>query len=187
MLVVSFSGQVPDGWIDSGDSIPVPDSDTRFFEVHVNQSVMAADCTLGPEPDVGTMGHAILDAIADREGLSVSDRGHTTVDGLAAEWIDFAASEVTCPPDATEGFVPMFGSFDTEQEGYVPWHFTGAAPGETHRLIAVDIQGTKGRNVLIWTYALEPDIVADQLEEAMAVVWGLEIEGAQRGPAQRGR
>ena len=174
--VVTFEGSVPDGWTDDGPgSVPVPDSDTdtdtRFFEIHLNPSLMAADCGLDPEPGVGTEASTILAEIADRDGIHVSDRGSTTVDGRAAEWIDFVADEVTCPRDATEGFVPMFGWFDEDDL----WQFTGAAPGETHRLIAVDLERS---NLLIWTYALEPDALEDQLEAAMDVVAGLRITEA---------
>ena len=173
-VVVSFAGTVPDGWDDAdGDSVPAPDSESVFFEIHQNQSVMSADCTYAPESGVGTVAAEIVEALATRDGLEVAERGTVMVGGQPGAWVDLAASSGTteaCPPDEPDGFVPLFGHYNSNDE----WLFTGASAGETHRVIAFDTPA--GGNVLIWIYATEPETVADHLDDAMSVVEGLEIE-----------
>ena len=67
--------------------------------------------------------------------------------------------------------MPLIGWFDDDA-----WLYAGAFEGETHRMIAVDLPD--GRTVVIVVYAVEPDQLADHLDDAMEVVEGLEFGGS---------
>jgi hypothetical protein len=172
-LSLVFEGSIPRGWVEGEASVPTPEDDGVVVEAHRNEAVMAADCSFGPEPGVETSAEAITDAIADRDGLEIADRGTVTVDGQSGMWLDFtvpADAEGTCNPEENVTYVPLFGHYDAADQ----WLFTGAAPGETHRLIVVD--APDAGNALIWMYASAPETLTDYMDAAMDVVGGLRFE-----------
>ena len=95
----------------------------------------------------------------------MSERGTMPVGDLTGISLDYTRADESpgiCSTTAG-GFVPLFGWLDGDA-----WLFAGAADGETHRMITVDLPD--GRTVLILVYAVEPDQLADHLDDAMEVV-----------------
>jgi hypothetical protein len=167
---VTFTGTMPDGWVESDDGDPTPDSESAFFEVSQNNLVMAANCDLEPDAGVGSAAADILAAIEARDGIESSGPEDVTAGGLSGQQLDFhAAQDGTGATCGDQEFVPLWGRLED-----VGWIFGGAGPTETHRVVVLDVPG--GGTVFLWTSAIEPENVADYLDGATEVMNGLEFD-----------
>jgi hypothetical protein len=167
---VSFTGTLPDGWVEGDNGIPTPDSESAFLELSQNQAVMAADCSFGPEDGAGTTADGIASALGDRDGLVVAAQADAEVGGLSGVQLDFAAAADGTGATCDSTYVPLLGAFASNGD----WLFIGAGSGETNRLVILDVPG--GGNIVIWVYANEPESVDDYLDAAAEVMSGLEFD-----------
>ncbi len=167
---VTFTGTMPDGWVEAEDGDPTPDSESAYFEVMQNQLVMAANCDLEPEAGVGSAAADILAAIDARDGIESSGPEDVTVGGLSGQQMDFHAAQDGTGATCGDGeFIPLWGRLED-----VGWTYGGAAPTETHRIVVLDVPG--GGTVFLWTTAIEPENVADYFDGATEVMNGLEFD-----------
>ncbi len=162
---VSFDGTIPDGWV-AGDDYPVPEDDTVVFEVLQDMRVLDADC-LEADLTVGESADEFTAALAAREGLNASDPTAVTVDDLDGYQFDFTA--IADSPGMTCGGESVPLSIDPDTGGFI-----GASAIEDTRVFVLDVPG--GGNLVIRTYAVAPQVLADHLDAAMSVVDGLRFE-----------
>ncbi len=166
---VTFTGTLPEGWVEGENGIPTPDSESAFFEVQQNKLVMAANCDLEAEAGVGSAAADILAAIAARDGIESSGPDDVTVGDLSGQQLDFHAASDGTGATCGDEFVPLWGELED-----VGWTFNGAGLTETHRVVVLDVPG--GGTVFLWTYAVEPEDVADYLDGSTEVVNSLEFD-----------
>jgi hypothetical protein len=177
---VEFVGSLPEGWSVRGGAnwagtINIQlafdaggETDGMHIELLPNRAVMAADCTLGPQPGVETTATAITDALATRPGLIAGPTTAAAVGALAGHQVDVRVDPAvgTACPDEGSGFTPLLGYFAGPD-----WLFIGTQPDEVDRLIALDV--SDGRNVVVVIAAPNAAAFDHHIDDAMAIVAGL--------------
>ena len=169
----SFEGALPAGW-EQGDGTFGHGEDVSI-EVLPNRSVMATNCQFGPAEGIGTTATEIIDAIAARDGLEVTDPVAMTIGGLSGQQIDLHLAPDwagTCPwwEGGTQPVVPLYGAFNEKNF----WFYNAVSPGEQYRLHVLDAPG--GGNVVIAFVAPTSEQFATYEEDATSIIEGIGFE-----------
>ena len=113
---------------------------------------------------------AIIDALATRPGLIAGPTTPADVGGLTGHQVDIRldpAVGTTCPDEGV-GYTPLVGYL-----AGTDWLFNGTLPDEVDRIIALD--APDGRNVVILITAPDAAAFDRNIDDAMAIVDGLEF------------
>jgi len=166
----SYVGTLPEGW--SEEEGTFSRSENAYVDIMTDRSVMAADCSLGPQPGIGRTAKDIVGALSRRQGLATARQGTIAIGGLPAHEIDLAIApdwKRSCDwwDDPKTPVVPLVGTFDDKNQ----WLYTAVVKGEHYRYVVVDVPG--GRNVVIAVTAVEPERFQDVVGPAMDLVQNL--------------
>jgi hypothetical protein len=168
-LAWTFEGTLPTGW-ELGDG--AFNGEDVTIEVLENRSVMATNCQFGPAEGIGTSASEIVDTIAARDGLEVTDPVATTIGGLSGREIDLhlaADWAGTCPwwEGGTQPVVPLYGAFN--EKNY--WFYNAVPPEEQYRVQVLD--APSGGNVVIAFVAPTAEQFETHEADATSIVEGI--------------
>jgi hypothetical protein len=172
-LTVSFTGSLPDGWGQDGDTFSKSEITVEVLE---DRSVMSAipDCINGPASGVGKSASEFVEALATREGLEVTGPEAVQVGGLSGQVLEIHISDGwtdTCPwSNEGDTFVPLFGTFD--EKNY--WLYSGVVGEERTRLYVLD--KPDGGNVVVAAWAPNAAEWAANEADITSIVEGIQID-----------
>jgi hypothetical protein len=166
----SYVGTVPEGWSEEDGTFSR--SENAYVDIMTDRSVMAADCSLGPQAGIGRTAKDIVGALSRRQGLATAREGTIAIGGLPGHEIDLGIAadwKGSCDwwDDPKAPVVPLVGTFDEKNQ----WLYTAVTKGERYRYVVLDVPG--GRNVVIAITVVAPERFQDVIEPAMDIVKGL--------------
>jgi hypothetical protein len=167
-----YGGSLPSGWTEEDGTYSR--SEKAYIDIMTDRSVMAADCALGPQPNVGRSAKDVVGALSRRPGLATTAPSDVTVGGLDGRQVDIGLApdwKKSCDwwGDPTSPVVPLVGTFDDKNL----WLYTAATKGEHYRYVVLDASG--GRNVVIAITAVAPEQFNDVAGSAMTIIHGLQF------------